>query len=340
LARGGYRTDAVVSGAYLHQNFGFERGFHTYRTLVRPRVTETIDAALEVLDLSQEVSRFLFIHIIDPHWHYLPPVDFVDRFGPEPPHIDRLLDKVIERKPPSGPEEIQALINLYDGELAYVDQQIGRLLDELGSRGLFDPSLIIITADHGEAFYEHGYWQHTETLYEEMIRIPLIVKWPQQSSPARVPELVSQLDIFPTVLEAAGLPTPPVQGRALAQAASQKSRDPRTSIISETIWQSSDRDHLKVAIRTGDLKYIATFSTEGDDRFAVAEMLLEELFDLATDPKEKHNRIKSQEAEGFRRSLQNYLERARAFRADLQEGSPVVMEEETIERLRKLGYIQ
>lgn len=215
LSKAGYLSAGVVSGAYLHQNFGFERGFHSYRSLVRPRATDVVDAALEMLDRSPGTDRFVFFHIIDPHWQYLPPEEFIDRFGPKPQDVELLLDRVIKRQPPSGPEEIEALVNLYDGEVAYVDEQIGRFLNELERRSLFDPSLIIITADHGEAFFEHGYWQHSDTLYEEMIRVPLAIKWPDQIAFERVPVHASQLDLFPTILETAGIPSPFTQGRSL-----------------------------------------------------------------------------------------------------------------------------
>ena len=129
LSKAGYEVNAVVSGAYLSPNFGFERGFHRYRVLKRPRASQTIDETLTLLERAKERDLFLFLHLIDPHWRYLPPQDFVDRFGPRPPNLDALLNKIIEREPPSSPEDIEQLRNLYDGEIAYVDQELGRLFD-------------------------------------------------------------------------------------------------------------------------------------------------------------------------------------------------------------------
>ena len=111
-------------------------------------------------------------------------------------------------------------------------------------------------------------------------------------------------------------------------------------VVSETIWSSPERNHMKVAVRRGGWKYIATFSTESNDRFAIEDMILEELFHLETDPGEKENLLPSKEAESLRRELYSFLEQARVFRTTHRVGSPVMMDGDVEERLRKLGYIQ
>ena len=102
-----------------------------------------------------------------------------------------------DRLPPSGPEEIHQLVNLYDGEIAYLDQELGRFFAGLKEAGIYHRSLIILTADHGESFYEHNAWEHMGSLFEEVTHIPLIVKWPGESPTGTVESLVSQLNIFP-----------------------------------------------------------------------------------------------------------------------------------------------
>ena len=212
LSEAGYQTDAVVTGAYLSQTYGFERGFDLYRLDHRAPAEKTVEQAIELLQRSAGRDQFLFVHFIDAHWPYEPPEEFVERFGPRPADLAGLLRKVVDNNPPSNAEETERVAALYDAEIASADEAVGRLLEDLKARGVYDRSLIILTADHGEAFFDHGHWQHSKTLYEELIRIPLIVKWPGQSPKGRVSAQVSQVDIFPTVLAAAGVEPPPTDG--------------------------------------------------------------------------------------------------------------------------------
>ncbi len=337
LSSAGYEVDGVVSSAYLSPNFGFERGFHHYRVLKRPRAGQIVDQAITLLGRTKGRDFFLFLHLIDPHWRYLPPVDFVGRFGPQPPGLQALLNKVIEREPPSSPQDIEQLQNLYDGEIAYVDQELGRFFDWLKAQELYEPSLIILTSDHGEAFYEHEYWQHSDTLYEEMIRVPLVVKTPGGSSHHSVEAPVSHVDIFATILATAGLPTPPSQGRNLT---------PRTETadggktVSEVIWWASENTRKKVSLRSKDLKYIASFETEAGDDLTIHQMLREELYDLSADPEERNNLESSRHMVAFRKELDVFLEKAKKFRAEQEKGGRVVIDDEVRERLRALGYVQ
>ena len=346
LSAAGYEIDGVVSGAYLSPNFGFERGFHNYRVLAESRAEQVIDETLGLLQRTEGRDFFVFIHLFDPHWRYLPPEDFVEQFGPRPPRLDALLNKVIERQPPSGPEDIEHLRNLYDGEIAYVDRELGRLFDGLRAQGLYEDSLIIVTSDHGEAFYEHGYWQHSETLYEEVTRVPLIVKWPigwpinRMERPVRIEEPASLIDLFPTILEAAGLPFAGAQGKTLARYLQPSEPTHGETTVSEVIWWSSAQTGKKVSLRARNLKYIATFRREPGDDLAIGEMVHEELYDLTADPEEKNNLETSDDMTAFREELRAHLEKARKFRAEQQSGRPVVIDETIREQLRALGYIQ
>ena len=336
LSKAGYEIDGIVSGAYLSPSFGFERGFHNYRVLT-DRAQQVVDAALGLLQRTEGRDFFLFVHLFDPHWRYLPPEDFVERFGPRPPQLEALLNKVIERQPPSGPEDIEHLKTLYDGEIAYVDRELGRLLDWLRVQGLYQDSLIIVTSDHGEAFYEHGYWQHSETLYEEMTRVPLIVKLPGNSGHRGVETPVSHVDIFATILQAAGLPPPPSQGRSLT-GRTGASDDSKT--ISEVIWWADEDTRKIVSLRSQHLKYIASFEATAQDDLTIHKMLREELYDLSADAEERNNLETSRYMTAFRGELDALLDQARKFRADQEKGGPVVIDDEVRERLRALGYMQ
>jgi len=346
LSEAGYETDGVVSGAYLSPSFGFERGFHNYRVLSESRAGEVVDETLDLLERTEGRDFFFFIHLFDPHWRYLPPEDFVERFGPRPPQLDALLNKVIDRQPPAGPEDIERLKSLYDGEIAYVDRELGRLLDGLRARGLYQNALIIVTSDHGEAFYEHGHWQHSETLYEEMIRVPLIVKWPIDSlvRPTRIEDPVSLIDLFPTILEVVGLPSAGTQGETLARFLEPSKPVRSGTSVSEVIWwasaQTGEQTGKKIALRSRNLKYIATFQGEPGDDLTIGKMVQEELYDLTADPEEKNNLETSNDMAAFREALRAHLEQARRFRADRESGGTVVVDESIREQLKALGYIQ
>ena len=214
------------------------------------------------------------------------------------------------------------------------------MIDWLKAQALFEPSLIILTSDHGEAFYEHEYWQHSDTLYEEMIRVPLVIKWPRASRrhAAKVVEgPVSQVDLFATILEAAGLPTPHTQGKSLTRRTEPKGDE---ITISEVIWWADENTRKKVSVRSRDLKYIASFETTAQDDLTIRKMVWEELYDLSTDPGEKNNLETSRHMAAFRKQLDSLLEEAKQFRADQEKGGRVVIDDEVQERLRALGYLQ
>lgn len=342
LSQNGYETIGVVSSAYLSHTFGYDRDFHNYRLLKRPRASQTIDDALTRLRRTSHQNVFLFLHIIDAHWHYLPPEEFVERFGPRPDNVEALLEKVIDREPPSGPEEIQQLINLYDAEIAYVDNELGRLFDELEAMNLYDPSLIVITADHGEAFYEHGFWQHSDTLYEEMTRVPLIVKWPAQRLTGVSDAPVTIADIYPTLLEGAGIEANVPVARHLQGIVESPDEDAASrDLVTEVTWEREGSNYMKVALRKGDVKYISSFRTRPNDNLSVGEILKEELFDLAKDPGEQANLLQdpSVSVAPYRQQILMYLSTAREY-LSTRQGQEVILDEETKERLKRLGYLQ
>jgi hypothetical protein len=164
-----------------------------------------------------------------------------------------MLHKVLMQIPPDGPAEVAQAVDLYDLEVAYADREVGRFLEELKARDVYEDSLIILTADHGEAFYEHGSWQHGWTLYEENVHVPLIVKWPGNSRRGRTKQLVSQVDIFATLLEQAALASPHSRSTSLtALAAPETSGLVRRHAVSEFITNPSEGEtaYKKVSLRT------------------------------------------------------------------------------------------
>ncbi len=343
LRQASYQTDAVVTGAYLSQHFGFNRGFNTYRYASRLRAGDAVDMALDVLERSGEDKHFLFLHLIDAHWPYDPPPEFRERFRTSAPNVPHLLNKVLDHEPPDDPDEIDQIVALYDAEIANADQELGRFFDELKARGLYDRSLIILFADHGEAFYEHGRWQHTVALYEEVIRIPLIVKWPGNLPTGRVTTPVSQVGIFPTVLEEAGLDFSPLRATGLKQFVDGSGTPSEPgAVVSEcvTTWKPEVGAIRTVSFRTDTTKYIATFRTTAESTIAIGEILDEELYDLARDPDEMQNLLEGpgMDSGPYQEQLRAYLREAREFERG-RMGEEVILDDAIQDQLKALGYI-
>jgi len=248
----GYRTIGFFSGPYLHACFGFAQGFELYRDctsysgefLARTKSGTLLDdrgiIGQDIMRMSHDditnpiVLRavrawlderpggpfFLFVHLWDVHYDYIPPSPYDTMFDPDytGPVNGRNLAGARAKPKTWTRRDVNHLEALYDGEIRFTDDTLGEILGELDRRGLKDSSIIAITADHGEAFYEHGVHGHRWTLYEEEIRIPLVVRYPP-TIPAnlRIRHPASIIDIAPTLLELAGAPTlPGATGRSLA----------------------------------------------------------------------------------------------------------------------------
>lgn len=340
LSEAGYRNDGVASWYFLSQTFGFDRGFHSYRLRVAQDAEHAIDTAIELIRRAEGQKQFLFVHLIDPHWPYLPPSEWLDRFG-KAKDASGMLNIVVNRIPPRGADDIEDAKRLYDAEIAYTDAQLERLFSELESRGLYDDSLIIVTADHGEAFYEHDHWTHMVSLYDEMTHIPLIVKWPGGARKGRVSTPVSQTDVFPTILEAAGVPVPPTMAATLSELEETAAgRSILSELTSEIGYRRSctDRsltDCVTLAVRVGNMKYITTLSGDADGR----RTAVEELYDLADDPGERRDLSDDArtQSEAFSARVRAFLRVAKAWNARTED---VVLDESVTEQLRSLGYIE
>jgi arylsulfatase A-like enzyme len=343
LAAGGYHTGGVASWIYVSQLFGFERGFHTYRVLgdENTRAGDGVDAALESVGRAKGRSQFLFLHLFDPHTPYLPPREYLETFGPRPRDISDLHDKIIRLNKPASDVETEEIKRLYDAEIAYTDRELGRFFDGLKTMGIYDRALILLTADHGEAFYEHGHWQHTESLYDEILGVPLIVKWPEPSPRGRVRSQVSSVDIFATLLEAAGVEPPTTDSTNLMRFVDGAEENPESSpAISEVTWRSPDTEIMKISFRTEELKYIATLSAPAGEELGIGHLSEEELYDLLADPREQLNLLPgaSRDVASYRDRLQAYLQLVSEHRR-ARDGQEVELDEATKERLRSLGYV-
>jgi arylsulfatase A-like enzyme/Tfp pilus assembly protein PilF len=317
--RNGYRTAAFVGALVLDPTKlapGFDRGFDhydagfhrrhpgedNYHSLER-RGEDVLNRAVAWLNKHPTGPFFLWVHLYDPHDPYTPPEPYRTRYESQP----------------------------YDGEIAYTDSIVGKLLSELRTRGLFDGSLIAIMADHGEAFAEHGEQHHGIFLYDETIHVPLLFKLPRQNTGAKVEGRVGLVDVAPTILRAAHLPIPGVmQGQALLPSTMPAERPGRQSDtnLQRSVYSESRYGYLSFgwsvlkAWRGGNYLYIAAPERE--------------LYDQVTDPQATHNlapdskavveTVASQMAEFRRKTV-----------AEITDKTPLTAEQ--TENLHALGYM-
>jgi arylsulfatase len=346
LSQRGYRVLGVVSAPFLAPVYGFADGFDTYR-LSSERAAGLVDQALALLDEGAGIPRFLFLHIFDVHLPYSPPGEFIDRFDAREEDISRLHAMIEKRVRPATASQVDHARRLYDGEIAYVDRELGRFFRELQDRGLYDPSLIVVTADHGEAFFEHGFWEHGRPwrgdgpgLYQEIVHVPLLVKRPDVRRGVVVSDLVRQTDIFPTFLEAAGMTHDGPWARSLLR---ERAAEGAGWALSEFLATPAKGGAiLQVALRQGDLKYSASYSAETIEDLYSQTPREEALYDLATDPVERRNLLRGSKASpagALREVLRRYLEAAREHRAHQQEGA-VNPDPDLQRQLESLGYIE
>jgi len=259
----------------------FDRGFDYFAGLHGDDDTRSklvgadvvVDSALAFLRSRRGLNTFLYVHTMDPHVPYAPPPPFDQMFEPHPNAEHPARDPRTDYKEPLDRER---MIAQYDGDVAYGDREFGRFVRELKAAGLYDGALLVFLADHGEEFLDHGKWLHGRSLFDELIRVPLVVKFPKgRWAGRRVATQVQGMDVLPTVLEELGQPLPSDIGGLPLQRTVAGSTKPRP-----TLAEISHRGFVAHGVRTEKDKYIRRFSPDEDTLY----------FDLQRDPGERQNR--------------------------------------------------
>lgn len=290
----GLSTGAAIANSVIYAaDSNFHQGFDVFEGLHgdegrRSKAVDTklvVDRALHFLDTRRGMPAFLYVHTMDPHVPYTPPAPFDTMFDPKSTPDHPGVDPRTDFKEPLDRDR---LIAQYDGDIAYGDQQFGRFIDELKKRGMFDDALIFFVADHGEEFQDHGGWLHGRSVFDELIHVPMIVKFPGgRGAGKRVSQMVALSDVLPTVLEDLGMPVPDppaIIGRPLQGVAFGKVPEP--PVVSEI----SHRGFVSSGIRTGEAKYIRRFSPQSDELY----------FDLRSDRHEEKDLL-AQNPPGLKR---------------------------------------
>jgi len=337
----GYTTAALVFNGNAGEKYNLDQGFDIFIRSHRGNYySDVLNTELFRLLDSGELKEpfFLYIHTIDPHAPYLPPDEWRLKFAadvkdPGLGEMDRLkqLKKMRKKKVKSGepldPGITADVIALYDAEIAHNDATFGQVLDKLGSKDLLDRSMMIFLADHGEEFWDHGDWAHGETLYTEVLSIPLIIKHPLQETGARMENLVQQADLFPTVLDyATCLEEEDTVGRSLRSIV-----ESRGELVPLPVFSVLDLDSRSgVSITTEDWKLILPLSKH----LGRQPML----FDRTSDPRETTNIFEDYPiVAGYMLKL---LHQQQNLPSAPLIPEKAVVDEELANELRALGYLE
>lgn len=328
----GYATHAIVNVAFLGADFQVTRDFdgldaiHFASNVEVRRAEPTTDAALEWLDTRGEEPFFLFVHYFDPHAVYDPPQPFRRRFAkPQDQRDDSWVFGTREHMMALragqlvlGEDTLDRAEALYDGEVAYTDAAIGRLLDGLEARGLAEDTIVVITGDHGEEFGDHGGFEHGHTVYDELTHVPLLVRAPGVG-PRDVDQDVRHIDLAPTLCELANLsPDEGFIGQSLVPGLNGHPMSDRPVLAQGNMWGPA-----LTSWRSGGWKLIRGGESP-------------ELYDLSEDPLEQHDLHGTGRPEEDQ--LGASLERAlQGFQA-LQQGGTVEVGSELQAWMEQMGY--
>lgn len=335
----GYDTGAIVNVVFLDPKFGVARGFDPY-DYVPPRqnqrqqrdAKQVTDLAIRWIEGRSTPSKrpfFLLVHYFDPHLTYDPPAEFRRRFAlpTDRERDDDLFGSVSDMLAfrrgdiPPASLPLARLRGLYDGEIAYTDREVGRLLDAISGRGLDASTVVAITADHGEEFLDHGGFEHGHTVYDELLHVPLIIRDPGVVAPGRSRMAVGHVDVAPTLCRLAGVrPEGTFQGHSLSPHLFGETPPSRSILSQGNMWGPS-----LSSWRADGFKLI-----QKPDGF--------ELYDVAGDPRERVDLAPKASAHDRRDRMKRdmtqavkLLQGAGGMRVDLTE------EEQRV--LKGLGYV-
>jgi arylsulfatase A-like enzyme len=351
---------AFTGGGYLSESYGFSKGFDSYQEIrlhgnqaIRFDEAERLaQLAAGWLENNKDKKFFLFLHTYQPHDPYANFSPSGKEFLAENAEWDQIKMELLFNGKGRFDAQIsdktkQNIIDLYDGEIKYTDLFFVRpILDKLKELGLYKKSLIILTSDHGEEFYDHKAWLHDHSIYDEGIRIPLIVKLPDNEFAGRqIENIVRITDIFPTILDQMRIESndTPIDGTSLFPLLHGKEKTHRT-FVSDLALREFETAPTVISLNKDNFKFIlnkkitSPYTKSVVRNFDGAQI---ELYDLENDPKETKNLAANiayrQMSFDLIVQINRLYERADSITKNRDE---VTMDQSLRERLRALGYIK
>ena len=362
LAARGWATAAFTGGATLDPRLGFDQGFEDYDTSMVKLDRAKVDRVLGWIDAQDEGPFFLFWHTFEVHAPYMAPDFLADVLSPERARaLGERLEAIPERNgwkavraakrvmrahDAYDPEVTRAL---YDGGIRSFDRWLGRLVDGLRERGLWDRTLLVLTSDHGEQLGEEGrpapfgdgfYNVHGHTLYEELIRVPLIVRVPGIQGGRRIAPVTAAIDVMPTILDVLDVPAPPeMQGRSLRPLWESPDEWTPKAALSESL---SEGEEMK-GLRTERYKYVVSVDATTVAEKGRSHVPLDSgaaLYDLLEDPDERRDLLDGPPADERTRRAADMSEELRRRLATVGHPEEGRLSPEAREGLEALGYLQ
>ncbi len=357
----GYRTAVFSANPWISPAFGFERGVHDFveseqetfvRLVVLLRLLKLPDRAIPGRPISAGLARvedffglgsahrsncqrdvrlaegfedwldehagtrplFAFFHLMSAHIPYDPP-------GNPGTFPNEEQVALLHSEEALAPERRRELIELYDATVGHADEVLGRIVAAIRSNGLEATSIIVASADHGEEFHDHGRWGHGKSLYDEVVRVPLVIAGPDVAHGARIATPAMLVDVMPTIAGLAGIVPPP------ATAGTRIDADPGRHAYAELLREGGVEHYMLVE---DDAKYI-------ESRARLGEPVRTELYDRRSDAAERDNLAEGAgDLDEWARKLDAIRSGARGHRV---EGSTRELDDEETERLRALGYV-
>jgi len=348
LRDNGYVTYAFTGGGYVSSIYGFAKGFDWYDEPVGGRNAPLADDEAERLyeytsdwiEKNQDKQFFLFLHTFQIHGPYQCPEPWIETYLNKDAKWKGLgLRLLLEEKGqefPFTPEERENIKALYDGEIKYTDETLIKpLIEFLKKNDLYDNTLLIVTSDHGEEFYEHGGWLHSRTLYNELIKVPLIIKFPSSKYKGnKVKPKARLIDIMPTVLDVCSInyPKDSLEGESLIDLIAGNEKEDRTFISDLAYKDIYDPCPSLIATNEGDIKVIVEKSKNGIKSI--------ETYDLENDPEEQSQSV-FHKAVKVRNDILAFIEEYYKEKLKIQrKKGKVQLDEKMKEKLRALGYLR
>jgi arylsulfatase A-like enzyme len=301
LADAGWKTAAFYNNPFLDPSRRIDRGFQQY-TSYQYNAASGVDLAERWIAARSQSRWFVFLHLMDPHGPYAPPAPYDEKFAGRsvdsipgwPPDLAAL------RAGPVSDETKKQISDLYDGEIAFADAQIGRLLDALDKSGEAARTLIVFHSDHGEEFWEHGGFEHGHSLHSELLHVPLAIVFPpRMSGGTRVAPRVRTVDVFPTVLELMGLAPPrDLDGESLLPLLDGSLLQPRDALSESILWGEREakafaREQFKLIAAGSSDDHLFAPSVDAAERIDLERMYPDSVRDLRAWLAARHERLKA-----------------------------------------------
>ena len=343
LAAHGYLTFAVSDNHVITSERGFGRGCDRFYSMRDRHGSEIpsqtpapliVDTVRECLEAARGHPFFLYVHSVYPHGHFWAPAEFREKFTRDYHGIvDGDLETYRDSQNDLTETDFEQIHALYDAEIRYADALTEDILAALTSARVRDETLLVLTADHGEEFMDHGGWGHCHTLFAELLNVPLIIEGLSLPSSRRIPETVRLIDVAPTVLDILGLPGMNCHGESLLPLVRGEDEDWRVAVS-----EGGVPDKLGISIRGRRYKYVRTQEVKVK-AWTTGMRDGEFLFDLADDPAEQNNLLESKPelVEQMKTNVTRYYDQYRLW---FGEPSGSKLSEEEIRELKAVGYLR